>query len=89
MQKLTKSRDLDMSGPAKASPGGQVLVSKADFYLFFLKITPCFYHFSMKSHVLLNKLRLFKKSICCIQQIYDFVRKPNVLLSKRRQVLTA
>ena len=29
-----KSRDLDMSGAAKASPGGQVLVSKTGFYLF-------------------------------------------------------
>ena len=31
----TKSRNLDMSGPAKASPGGQVLVSKAGFLFFY------------------------------------------------------
>ena len=30
----TKSRKSDMSGPAKASPGGQVLVSKAGFPFF-------------------------------------------------------
>ena len=33
----TKSRDLDMSGPAKTSPGGQVLVSKAGFCFYFFR----------------------------------------------------
>ena len=32
--KFCESRDLDMSGPANASPGGQVLVSKAGFCFF-------------------------------------------------------
>ena len=38
--KLDQSRDLDMSGPAKTSPGGQVLVSKAGFcFIFFRNYT--------------------------------------------------
>ena len=37
MLNLTKSRDLDMSGPAKTSPGGQVLVSKAGFCFYFFR----------------------------------------------------
>ena len=40
VRNLTKSRHLDMSGPAKASPGGQVLASKACFPFFlFLEVT--------------------------------------------------
>ena len=31
VRRWTNSRNLDMSGPAKASPGGQVVVSEADF----------------------------------------------------------
>ena len=46
MQNLIKSRDLDMSGPAKASPGGQVLVNKAGFPFFFPPETTPF-HFSL------------------------------------------
>ena len=37
MRNWTKTLTLDMSGPAKASPGGQVLVSKADSSFFLLR----------------------------------------------------
>ena len=36
----TKSRELDMSGPAKTSPGGQVLVAKPCLYFFLLDFMP-------------------------------------------------
>jgi len=35
-----ESRNFNMSGPAKASPGGQILVSGAGFFFFFSEFTP-------------------------------------------------
>ena len=71
-----KSRDLDMSGPAKASPRGQVLVNKAvvTLFLFFFRyytfpfvITTFIIQywdlaFWRKSNVLLNKCMVFDEN---------------------------
>ena len=61
VQKYTKTLTLVMSGPAKASPGGQVLVSKAGFPFFFLrnyKVYEQIYHF-IKSYVLCSEFMIF------------------------------
>ena len=76
----TKSRDLDMSGPAKTSPGGQVLVSKAGFCFYFFRNYTCsffiskFIMFFWKSYVLLSKFLMLYKIICFTKQIYHFLQ---------------
>ena len=58
VQNWTKSRDLDMSGPAKTCPGGQVLTANQRKYFYFFR----FYTFPF----FLTNLSYFLKIICFI-----------------------
>ena len=65
-----KSCYLDMSGLAKASPGGQVLVSKADFSFLFSRnyILSIF----ISKSIIFSKMRLLLKAGCRVTQKYTF-----------------
>ena len=64
----TKTLTSVMSGPAKASPGGQVLVSKAGFPFFCSpEITP--FQLLFTNSLFLNKIKSF------IKQIYDLLNQ--------------
>ena len=68
----TETLTSDMSGPAKASPGGQILVSKASFLFFFFRnytfsIFCWQIHHFVKPCVLINKFIILYKIICLYQ----------------------
>ena len=76
----TETLTSDMSGPAKASPGGEVLVSKAGFYFLSQKLhLSCSYYLnhSFKSKFLNPKVNLWlsNKISCFLKQIYDVLSK--------------
>ena len=67
-----------MSGPAKARPGGQVLVSKEGFPSFYFEIIP--FQFLSANLSCFNEIKSFLKQIldllnkiiCVTKQIQDF-----------------
>ena len=87
MRNWTKTLTSVMSGPATASPGGQVLVSKAGFLSFSSSQITHFQSllanssFFIRSGVLLSKFIIFVKSIVLLNKFIIFV-KSCVLLSK-------